>query len=103
MTVQPDGSRVLEKFGDTAHSHDLEFIDSVKRNSAVRKIIIHEFFKSWDAGAILAFLRDPAQRVDGRDLLNEAGGQYISRSEISNVMTGVLKRAHPGQDPFEIK
>ncbi|KAF2103297.1 hypothetical protein NA57DRAFT_72273 [Rhizodiscina lignyota] len=103
LTIQPDGSRILEKFGDKGHSHDLDFIDSIKRNSAVRKIILHEFFKSWDAGAILAFLRDPLQRVDGRDLLKEAGGQYISRSEISNVMTGALKRAHPGQDPFEIK
>ena len=103
LTVMPDGNRILEKFGDQNHSHDLEYIDSVKRNSAVRKIILHEFFKSWDAGAILAFLRDPAQRVGDGDILKEAGGQYISRSEISNVITGALKRVHPGQDPFEIK
>lgn len=103
LTVHPDGSRVLERFGDTKHTHDLEFIDSVKRNSAVRKIIVHEYFKSWDPGAILAYLRDPAHKADGRDLLKEAGGQHISRSEISNVMTAHLKKTHPGQDPFEIK
>jgi hypothetical protein len=103
LTINPDGSRILEKFGDQDHTHDLDFIDSVKRNSAVRKIILHDFFKSWEAGTILAFLRDPTQYIDEKDLLKDAGGQYITRSEISNVMTGALKRAHPGQDPFEIK
>lgn len=103
MAVMPDGSRVLEKYGDTSHSHDLDYIDSIKRNSAVRKIVLHEYFRTWDAGAILAYLRDPIQKVGDRDMLKEAGGQYINRSEISNIVTGALKKAHPGQDPFEIK
>lgn len=94
---------MLEKFGNATHSHDLDFIDSVKRNSAVRKIILHDYFRSWDPGAILAYLRDPAQEVNGRNILKEAGGQHISRSEISNVMTAALKKANPGQDPFQIK
>lgn len=103
ITILHNGVRVLEKLDDTTHSHDLEFIDSVKRNSGVRSIILHDFFKSWDVSAVLAYLRDNAHNVNGKDLLKEAGGHYINRNEVSNIINRALRTAYPGQDVTEIK
>lgn len=103
LSFLPDGSRILEKVDDTSHSHDLGYIDSIKRNSAVRKAILHDYFRGWDPAAILACLRDVAHNAGNRDLLKEAGGYYIDRNEISNVWRSAMKRARPGQDPHEIR
>jgi hypothetical protein len=102
LTIYPDGKRQVERTGE-AHSHTLEHIDSIKRNSGVRKLVLDDFFKSWEAGGILAYLRDTAHQADGRDLLKEAGGLYLSRQEVQNIMNGALKKAYPGQDISEVK
>ncbi|KAF2497059.1 hypothetical protein BU16DRAFT_560372 [Lophium mytilinum] len=102
LTIYPDGKRQVERTGE-AHSHTLEHIDSIKRNSGVRKLVLDDFFKSWEAGGILAYLRDTAHQPDGRDLLKEAGGLYLSRQEVQNIMNGALKKAYPGQDISEVK
>ncbi|KAF2816405.1 uncharacterized protein BDZ99DRAFT_135581 [Mytilinidion resinicola] len=102
LTIYPDGKRQVERTGEP-HSHTLEHIDSIKRNSGVRKLVLDDFFKSWEAGGILAYLRDTAHQADGRDLLKEAGGLYLSRQEVQNIMNGALKKAYPGQDISEVK
>lgn len=66
-------------------------------------MVLDDFFKSWEAGGILAYLRDTAHQADGRDLLKEAGGLYLSRQEVQNIMNGALKKAYPGQDISEVK
>ncbi|OCK84032.1 hypothetical protein K432DRAFT_401489 [Lepidopterella palustris CBS 459.81] len=101
LTLYPDGRRVVERTGEE-HSHTLEHIDSIKRNSGVRGLVLDDFFKSWEAGGILAYLRDTAVQ-EGRDLLKEAGGLYLSRQEVQNIMNGALKKAYPGQDISEVK
>lgn len=99
----PDGSKFVERFGE-AHTHDLDHSDSIKRNSAVRALVLDDFFKSWESGPILAFLRDDAaKRGDGRDILKEAGGLYLNKQEIQNIMNSALKKAYPGQDLSDVK
>ncbi|KAF2121607.1 hypothetical protein BDV96DRAFT_640991 [Lophiotrema nucula] len=105
VTVYADGRRVVERMGD-GHSHDLDHIDSVKRNSGVRNLVLDDFFKSWEAGGILAFLRDTSKATadgDGGDILKDAGGLYLSRQEVQNILNGALKKAYPGQDVSEVK
>jgi len=111
MSVWPDGTRVVERIGSEAHTHDLEYIDGVKRNSGVRALALDGFFKSWEAGGILAFLRDASKagakegEIGGaaRDILRDAGGLYLTRQEVQNILNGALKKAYPGQDIGEVK
>jgi hypothetical protein len=85
------------------HSHDLDYIDSVKRNSGIRSVVTDTFFSGWEPAGILAFLKDPAHYIDGRDLLTEGGGKYLERREILNVFTQTLRKAYPNVDPQAIK
>ncbi|PSN61659.1 hypothetical protein BS50DRAFT_651034 [Corynespora cassiicola Philippines] len=102
LTIHSDGRRVVERTGE-GHSHTLEHIDAIKRNSGVRNLVLNDFFKSWEAGGILAFLRDTSAHEPTKDLLKGAGGLYLSRQEVQNVMNGALKKAYPGQDVSEVK
>ncbi|KAF2182357.1 hypothetical protein K469DRAFT_586563 [Zopfia rhizophila CBS 207.26] len=102
LTVYPDGRRVVERTGEM-HSHSLEHIDSIKRNSGVRNLVLDDFFKSWEAGGILAFLRDTSASDPSKDVLKDAGGLYLSRQEVQNILNGALKKAYPGQDISEVK
>lgn len=102
LTLYPDGRRVVERTGE-GHSHTLEHIDSIKRNTGVRNLVLDDFFKSWEAGGILAFLRDTSAQDTSKDILRDAGGLYLSRQEVQNVLNGALKKAYPGQDVSEVK
>lgn len=122
LTIWPDGRRLVERLGE-GHSHTLEEIDRVKRNSGVRGLVLDGFFKSWEAGGILAYLRDTAAALAatssasgegngngdgtsiaaGTDILKDAGGLYLSRQEVQNILNGALKKAYPGQDVAEVK
>ncbi|KAF2473551.1 uncharacterized protein BDR25DRAFT_123822 [Lindgomyces ingoldianus] len=103
LTLYPDGRRVVERMGE-GHSHTLEHIDSIKRNTGVRNLVLDDFFKSWEAGGILAFLRDTSAAGDPeKDALKDAGGLYLSRQEVQNILNGALKKAYPGQDISEVK
>jgi hypothetical protein len=102
LTVHPDGRRVIERMGE-AHSHTLDYIDSVKRNTGVRSLVLDDFFKSWEAGGILAFLRDTSAQDATKDILRDAGGLYLSRQEVQNILNSALKRAYPGQDVSAVK
>ncbi|KAF2263319.1 hypothetical protein CC78DRAFT_545050 [Lojkania enalia] len=102
LTVYPDGRRVVERTGE-GHSHTLEHIDSIKRNTGVRNLVLDDFFKSWEAGGILAFLRDASKEDPAKNMLKDAGGLYLSRQEVQNILNGALKKAYPGQDISEVK
>lgn len=110
LTIYPDGKKVVERTGE-AHSHTLEHIDSIKRNSGVRNLVLDDFFKSWEAGGILAYLRDTSSNPTptattaspSSNILNDAGGLYLSRQEAQNILNSALKKAYPGQDVSDIK
>ncbi|KAF2660949.1 hypothetical protein K491DRAFT_711203 [Lophiostoma macrostomum CBS 122681] len=102
LSIFPDGHRLVERSGQS-HSHTLEHIDSVKRNSAVRNLVLDDFFKSWEACGILAYLRDTSSSSHATDIYSDAGGRHIYRQEIQNVINGALKKAYPGQDISVVK
>ncbi|KAJ9669449.1 hypothetical protein H2201_000316 [Coniosporium apollinis] len=102
ITTYADGMKVIERIGPP-HSHDLEHVDQMKRNTAVRNIVLSDFFTNWEANAILAYLKDTTQLSGGRDMLREAGGRHINRQEVSNIKVGALKKAYPGQDISEVR
>jgi hypothetical protein len=103
LTVYPDGRRTLERSTKETHSHDLNHIDSVKRNTGVRQVVLDPFFASWEPATIMAYLRDPAHFHNGRDMLNEAGGRYLERREVMNIITQNLRKLYPGIDISVIK
>jgi hypothetical protein len=124
VTVYADGSRHVKRTSEEGHTHDLEFIDGIKRNSGVRSIILDPFFKGWEPGGILAYIRDALAQGAGRtadagnaggdgndaheggakrSLLEQAGGLCINRQEVQNVLNAAQRRAHPGQDPSFVK
>jgi hypothetical protein len=51
----------------------------------------------------MAYLRDPAHFHHGRDMLNEAGGRYLERREVMNIITQNLRKLYPGIDISVIK
>lgn len=112
----------MELTSAVGHSHDLEFLDAVKRCSGVRGIVLDPFFKSWEAGGILAYLKDSAAGVvesgdgegehqdgagggatsSGSEFV-DAGGLHICRQEVQNILNSAIRRAHPGQDVSFVK
>lgn len=96
-------SSLIWTVAEILFSHDLDYIDSIKRNSGVRSLVTDPFFNSWEAAGILAYLRDPEHYINGKDMLTEAGGKYLERREIINVFTQTLRKAYPGLDVTELK
>jgi hypothetical protein len=102
LTIYPDGTRFMERSGE-GHSHTLDQIDRMKRNSGVRNLVLADFFKNWEPNGILAFLRDSSAASNGKDIFRDAGGLYMYRQEVGNVLNQALKKAFPGQDISEVK
>ncbi|KAE9977990.1 hypothetical protein BLS_000987 [Venturia inaequalis] len=103
LTVHPNGVRILERSKE-AHSHDLDHIDSIKRNSGIRSLVGDPLFASWESGPILAYLKDTSNAPSTNpDLLTEAGGRYLERREIINIFAQHLKKAYPNLDASQLK
>jgi hypothetical protein len=103
LTVHPNGVRILERSKE-GHSHDLDHIDSIKRNSGIRSLVGDAFFSSWESGPILAYLKDTSNAPSTNpELLTEAGGKYLERREIINIFAQHLKKAYPGLDASQLK
>lgn len=103
ILLYPDGTRVIQRNGEDKHSHELDVVDKLKRPTAVRNIVFHDYFKNWEAAAIFAYLRDVTHRADGRDVLKEAGGQYLTRLEVSNIMSQAFRKKFAGQNIAEVR
>jgi hypothetical protein len=69
----------------------------------VRAVVLDPFFGAWEPATIMAYLRDPAHFHNGRDMLNEAGGRYLERREVMNIITQNLRKLYPGIDISVIK
>jgi hypothetical protein len=69
----------------------------------VRSLVLEPFFSAWEPASILAYLRDPDQFVDDRDMLSEAGGKYLERREIMNIFAQNMKKAYPGLEISDVK
>lgn len=103
LTVHPNGVRILERSKE-GHSHDLDHIDSIKRNSGIRSLVGDPLFASWESGPILAYLKDTSNAPSTNpNLLIEAGGKYLERREIINIFAQHLKKAYPNLDASQLK
>ncbi|KIW01833.1 uncharacterized protein PV09_06684, partial [Verruconis gallopava] len=103
VVLEPNGIRTLERSKE-AHSHDLDYIDSIKRCSGVRALVADPFFAGWESGSILAYLKDPANAPPSLPfLLDQAGGKYLERREIINIFSQKLRTAYPGLDQTTLK
>ncbi|QDS73176.1 hypothetical protein FKW77_002317 [Venturia effusa] len=103
LTVHPNGVRILERSKE-GHSHDLDHIDSIKRNSGIRNLVADPLFASWESGPILAYLKDTSNAPSTNpDLLTEAGGKYLERREIINIFAQHLRKAYPKLDASQLK
>jgi hypothetical protein len=104
VTMEPNGGiRTIERNSEP-HSHDLDYIDAVKRCSGVRSLVIDPLFSGWDSGPILAFLKDQANAPPSLpNILNEAGGKYLDRREIVNICNQKLRSVYPGIDQSALR
>jgi 2,5-diamino-6-(ribosylamino)-4(3H)-pyrimidinone 5'-phosphate reductase len=87
--------RAVEK--GMRHTHDLDFLDSVKRNSAIMDTARRESVKGYLPASIFQQLwKEP-------DKMTAAGGKYLKVSDVRNVQypwrqenPDVILRPHPG-------
>jgi hypothetical protein len=101
--LDPNGVRTLER-GKEGHSHDLDYIDSIKRCSGIRALVADPFFAGWDSGPILAYLKDTSNAPPSQPyLLDQAGGKYLERREIINIFSQKLKAVYPGLEQTALK
>ncbi|KAJ5273953.1 hypothetical protein N7478_009078 [Penicillium angulare] len=64
---------------DAAHSHDLEYIDRVKRNSGVMEYVRRESFKGYLPSSTYKVLLEQKEKLD------DAGGSGLSVTDVRNV------------------
>jgi hypothetical protein len=70
--------------GDGVHNHDLDYMDSIKRNSAVRNIAAAEVLKGYKPCDVARNLRENT-RADNLRALQAAGGSYICLKDVHNA------------------
>lgn len=70
------------------HSHDLDHIDKIKRNSAVMDVGRREAVKGYLPSSIFTKLREEPQRLE------DAGGKFMSVTDVRNVQH-VWRVEHP--------
>jgi len=64
---------------EEGHTHDLGFLDKIKRNSAIMSVARREASKGYHPSSVFAVLRKE------EDTLTAAGGRYLSVSDIRNT------------------
>ncbi|OCK94735.1 uncharacterized protein K441DRAFT_659615 [Cenococcum geophilum 1.58] len=69
-------SYTLSLTGDP-HKHDLDYMDQIKRNNALRLRCEHEIWRQRQPAEILAALQGSTYMQDGRKQLTDAGGEYL--------------------------
>ncbi len=72
----------------TEHTHDLDYIDKIKRNSVVMEIAKSEVMKGYMLPSVFALMKEDEKK------LVTAGGQYLIKSDISNT-TATWRHEHP--------
>ena len=83
--------------GEVAHTHDIDYLDGLKRNSAIMDTARREAVKGFLPASIFAKLWNEP------DKMNEAGGKFMKVSDVRNVQyhwrqenQSVVLKAHDG-------
>ena len=69
----------ISRIGDQEHSHDLDYIDKVKRNSAVMDIARSEVMKGYMPASVFTVMHEEPEK------LALIGGKYINRNDVRNA------------------
>ncbi|KAM5446279.1 putative 2,5-diamino-6-(ribosylamino)-4(3H)-pyrimidinone 5'-phosphate reductase [Microsporum audouinii] len=72
-----------------AHSHDLDYMDKVKKNSGVMEYVRQEAAQGYLPASIFAKLREDPQQLEA------AGGRHLTTIDVRNV-SGKWRASHPG-------
>ena len=64
---------------EEAHSHDLDYMDANKRNSAIMDVARREAYRAFLPGSIYWKMQEEPQKMD------EAGGKFMKVSDVRNV------------------
>lgn len=92
LNMQKDSHVKIERLNDGVHNHDLDYVDSIKRNSAVRSIAAAEVSKGYKPCDVARNLRE-SSRADNLQALRAAGGAYMCLKDVHNA--GRLKSGTP--------
>ena len=75
---------------DVTHTHNLDFIDKIKRNSIIMDIGRREAVKGYLASSVFAIMHEDPQR------LQDAGGKFMTTTDIRNA-SHAWRTEHPNQ------
>ncbi|MCJ1243162.1 2,5-diamino-6-(ribosylamino)-4(3H)-pyrimidinone 5'-phosphate reductase [Trapelia coarctata] len=92
-TVRFDGAfskYTITKVGDHEHTHDLDHMDRIKRNTVVMEIARAEVMKGFMPASVFTIMSED----DGK--LAAAGGRYLNRNDVRNA-SQAWRRHHGDQ------
>ena len=80
----------ISRIGDHEHTHDLEHLDKIKRNSAVMDIARSEVMKGYMPASVYTVMHEEPGK------LAIIGGKYINRNDVRNASQH-WRQAHKGE------
>lgn len=82
-------SYTISRVGDCGeHTHDLDYIDKIKRNTVVMEIARSEIMKGYMLSSVFTLMKEDEKK------LGMAGGRYLSKNDISNT-SAAWRHEHP--------
>ncbi|MCJ1430984.1 2,5-diamino-6-(ribosylamino)-4(3H)-pyrimidinone 5'-phosphate reductase [Xylographa pallens] len=92
-TVRTEGAcpkYSITKVGDHEHTHDLDHMDRIKRNTVVMEIARAEVMKGFMPASVFTIMSED------EDKLAAAGGRYLNRNDVRNA-SQAWRRTHGDQ------
>ena len=73
------GYTILKVGDETQHTHDLEYIDKIKRTSVLMEIARSEVMKGYMPASVFTVMNEDMEK------LTAAGGRYLNRNDVRNA------------------
>ncbi|MCJ1281344.1 2,5-diamino-6-(ribosylamino)-4(3H)-pyrimidinone 5'-phosphate reductase [Xylographa opegraphella] len=92
-TVRTEGAcpkYTITKVGDHEHTHDLDHMDRIKRNTVVMEIARAEVMKGFMPASVFTIMSEDEEK------LAAAGGRYLNRNDVRNA-SQAWRRTHGDQ------
>ena len=89
-TLNSGGEKKIIRTSEMGHSHDLDHADYIKINDGVKNVCLRQIYEYIEPAQILSNLQG-AGRLEGRQPLVDAGGNYLKRQTINNWTTHFRK------------
>ncbi|CAF9924539.1 MAG: hypothetical protein GOMPHAMPRED_003668 [Gomphillus americanus] len=69
----------VQRVGDQEHSHDLDYIDKLKRNTVIMDIARSEVMKGFIPSSVLTVLQEDMAKLEA------VGGKFLTRNDVRNA------------------